>query len=64
MKAFPTTEQSFLLKGPAGHVEVMTTYPKTSEKAITGIICHPHPLHGGTMNNKVVTTTAKAFDQE
>jgi alpha/beta superfamily hydrolase len=29
-----------------------------------GIICHPHPLHQGTMHNKVVTTISKAFHQQ
>lgn len=28
---------------------------------VTAIICHPHPLHGGTMNNKVVSTLIKSF---
>ena len=27
------------------------------------VVCHPHPLHGGTMNNKVVQTLARAFVQ-
>lgn len=63
MLEFPKTEKTFLIKGPAGHLEVITMRPNESEKSTTGIICHPHPLHGGTMNNKVVTTIAKAFDQ-
>nr|WP_080775280.1 alpha/beta fold hydrolase [Coxiella burnetii] len=41
----------------------MITRPKGIEKSVTGIICHPHPLHGGTMNNKVLTTLAKALDE-
>jgi alpha/beta superfamily hydrolase len=28
----------------------------------TAIVCHPHPLHGGTLNNKVVHTVARTFD--
>ncbi|HEV2614736.1 MAG TPA: alpha/beta hydrolase [Gammaproteobacteria bacterium] len=28
---------------------------------IVGIVCHPHPLHGGTMNNKVVTTLTRVI---
>src|SRR5690606_32812809 len=27
------------------------------------VVCHPHPLHGGTMDNKVVQTLARAFVQ-
>lgn len=61
MKFFSET---FLLDGPVGKIEVMTTMPSGgSAKPITGIICHPHPLYGGTMHNKVVTTVAKAFEQ-
>ena len=55
--------ETFLLDGPAGKLEVMTTPVASSERTITGIICHPHPLYGGTMHNKVVTTVAKAFEQ-
>ena len=29
----------------------------------TAILCHPHPQHGGTMDNKVVATLARAFTQ-
>jgi uncharacterized protein len=31
--------------------------------AAFGVICHPHPLHGGTMDNKVVWTLARAFQE-
>lgn len=57
------TNEDFLIQGPVGQLEVMITRPKGIEKSVTGIICHPHPLHGGTMNNKVVTTLAKALDE-
>ncbi|MHB1360796.1 MAG: alpha/beta hydrolase [Rhodocyclaceae bacterium] len=48
-----------LLDGPAGKVEVFVDAPAGA----TGIalIAHPHPLYGGTADNKVVTTLAKAF---
>lgn len=49
-----------LISGPAGNLEIMLTEPNRAPRAIA-IICHPHPLHGGTMHNKVVTTAAKAF---
>lgn len=47
--------------GPAGKIEVALGTPTGTERDAIGIICHPHPLHGGTMYNKVVTTLAKAF---
>ena len=59
---FPQTNSQFILPGPAGNLEVMTTFSKDSSKNIVGVICHPHPLFEGSMQNKVVTTIAKAFD--
>ncbi len=63
MKTFPLTETTFLLPGPAGDLEILTAPPAKDaqkQKAIA-IICHPHPLYSGTMNNKVVTTLSRVF---
>jgi len=51
--------EHILLDGPAGKIEVFVE----PHEAATGIalIAHPHPLFGGTADNKVVTTLAKAF---
>lgn len=59
METFPKEETIIILQGPAGDLEILAT-PNEHAKA-TAIICHPHPLYGGTMYNKVVTTLAKAF---
>ncbi len=48
-----------LLAGAAGEIEVATTTP--DDPRATAVIAHPHPLFGGTMDNKVVTTIARAF---
>ena len=55
--------QSLNLQGGAGHVEALRDVP--SEGAVRGtvVIAHPHPLFGGTMQNKVVQTLARAFVQ-
>jgi len=58
---FPISETILHLPGPAGTLETAITPNVTNQIAI---VCHPHPLQGGTMNNKVVTTTAKAFQQK
>ncbi|MDQ8038833.1 MAG: CocE/NonD family hydrolase [Rickettsiella sp.] len=61
---FPINRQAnFLLKGPVGQLEVLTTQPE-SPRTIPAIavICHPHPLFQGSLNNKVVTTLARSFD--
>lgn len=64
MQIFPLEESTFLLPGAAGDIEILTT-PQDETRAqlknATAIICHPHPLFGGTMHNKVVTTLARVF---
>ena len=57
--------QERLIDAPAGSLEIVMNCPKLpSESPIPyGVICHPHPLFGGTMNNKVVYTLAMIFNQ-
>ncbi len=59
---FPPNETTFLIDGPTGHLELLTLAAKETSKGVA-VICHPHPLHLGTMHNKVVTTLAKAFHE-
>ncbi len=48
------------LSGPAGALEAVIEVPDgTSAPAAFMVVCHPHPQHGGTMTNKVVTTLAR-----
>ena len=52
--------KSIFLEGPAGRLEALHESPDETvrvERAV--VICHPHPLHGGTMHNKVVYRLAK-----
>lgn len=47
-------------------IEIAIDYPRESagaDKGITFIMCHPNPIEGGTMDNKVVTTVIKAMNQ-
>jgi uncharacterized protein len=53
--------QSITLAAPAGALEALTLCPAHGEAVATAVILHPHPLHGGTMQNKVVHTLARAF---
>jgi uncharacterized protein len=51
-----------ILPGPAGDLETLWSVPnQSSNQSILGLICHPHPLYGGSMHHKVVFTVAKAF---
>lgn len=45
--------------GPAGAIEVAIDRPEGPASGIA-VIAHPHPLHGGTLSNKVVQTLARA----
>jgi uncharacterized protein len=54
----------FQRAGPAGAIEVLRDEPAGGKPAHgTAVITHPHPLFGGTMDNKVVQTLARAFVQ-
>lgn len=59
MLMIPPTEQ---IAGPAGELEVLYV-PAAKQDAPLAVICHPHPLHGGTLTNKVVTTLARTFSE-
>jgi alpha/beta superfamily hydrolase len=60
----PHTER-LRLRGPAGALEALVETPAAPAATPTcfGVICHPHPLYGGTMDNKVVWTLARAFQE-
>lgn len=49
-----------MIEGPAGAIETDVNDPGGARRGIA-LIAHPNPLHGGTKDNKVVTTLAKAF---
>jgi alpha/beta superfamily hydrolase len=48
------------LVGPAGKLEAAVESAASPPRAVA-VVCHPHPLQQGTMQNKVVTTIARAF---
>ncbi len=52
--------QKFFIDGPAGKLETVLSEPRSTPKGIA-VIAHPHPLHGGTMDNKVVHTLFTAL---
>ena len=52
--------QALQIAGPAGVLEGLLEFPHLAP-AYVGVICHPHPLFGGTLHNKVVHTLARAL---
>jgi uncharacterized protein len=59
MNAVPPTPEAVQIAGPSGVLGAIVDDPHTAHTAVA-VICHPHPLHGGTMTNKVVHTLARA----
>jgi uncharacterized protein len=57
----PLTER-LSIAGPSGNLEGILETPAQSDTARIAVICHPHPVYGGTMTNKVVHMLAKAFN--
>ncbi len=62
---FAETKTDVDIQGPCGRLQAQIVAGKTaaplSDAGYIAIVCHPHPLHGGTMNNKVVTTLVRTF---
>jgi alpha/beta superfamily hydrolase len=52
--------EKFSLAGGAGHMECVLDAPEQTPRGIA-LVAHPHPLYGGTMDNKVAQTLARTF---
>jgi len=64
LKKIPPREKSFLLAGPEGDIEARVTLPLVdSRHHAVAVICHPHPLHGGSLDNKVTVTLARTLSK-
>lgn len=64
--------RSVFIEGPAGQIEGIFWDPSRAHSAhgstkpappIAAVVCHPHPLFGGTMHNKVVYQVARTLDR-
>ncbi len=57
-------EKEFFIQGPVGKLQCLAGRPSAEfDRKTLGIICHPHPLFGGTMTNKVTHMIEKAFKE-
>ncbi len=54
-----TKIERLMFPGPAGELEALLEWDPERPPSLAGIVCHPHPLFGGTMHNKVVYRVAK-----
>lgn len=55
-------EKTIFIEGHAGPIETVIEIPSQPFHQVA-IICHPHPLYGGSLHNKVVHTLAKTFQE-
>ena len=52
--------ERLMLPGPAGQLEGLLEHVPGAEPKLAAVVCHPHPLYGGTMHDKAVFRAAKA----
>ena len=59
----PCAGEQLLVPGPAGDIEVLTSCPECYQGTNPlVIVCHPHPLYGGSLSNKVVHILSESFN--
>src|SRR5215475_9085329 len=55
--------RKLFLGGPAGQLEAVLWVPTRAEQSpVAAVLCHPHPVFGGTLHNKVIYQAAKSLD--
>jgi alpha/beta superfamily hydrolase len=55
--------RTLFLQGPVGKLEAILWTPTHAEASpLAAVLCHPHPLYGGTLHNKVIYQAAKSLD--
>lgn len=57
----PPKREALQFDGPAGSLEALLESSGQRAPVAAAVVCHPHPMHGGTLHNKVAHTLARAF---
>ena len=57
----PRRIESHWIDGPAGRLEALLEEPEYGQPRLAALVCHPHPLYGGTMHSKVVYRIARGL---
>src|SRR5437773_12391534 len=61
MQSQPGAIRSLFIDGPAGRLEALLN-SGAENATYAALVCHPHPVYGGTMHNKVVFHAMKALN--
>ncbi len=59
----PPRPQSLFIPGPVGKLQAIVEEPEGITYQHCAVLCHLHPLHGGTMTNKIIHTLARTFNE-
>lgn len=54
-------KDKFLIDGAVGVIEATLDAPEADERNAIAVCCHPHPVHGGAMTNKVIYTVSRTL---
>ncbi len=60
----PPAAEPVVITGPVGPIEALVEIPEGFRGEHCAVVCHPHPLFGGTMQNKVVHMAARALQEK
>jgi alpha/beta superfamily hydrolase len=55
--------ETLSIPGPVGELEALLESPPDADNARVVVVCHPHPVYGGTMTNKVVHMLARSCNE-
>jgi alpha/beta superfamily hydrolase len=59
----PPRPQAVVIPGPVGKLQAIVEEPESQPYQHFAVLCHLHPLHGGTMTNKIIHTLARTFNE-
>ena len=64
MSLRPPRAEPLQLAGPVGVLQTLLEDPQIEPRPGFAVVCHPHPLFGGSMTNKVVHTVARSMQEQ
>jgi alpha/beta superfamily hydrolase len=63
MSFVPPRPQPLFINGPVGKLQAIVEEPEATPYQHCAVLCHLHPLYGGTMTNKIIHTLARTFNE-